>query len=184
MIEYTEEMKHEFMRCSGFLYFLGAHIAKAEMIDPRLLDLMDKKVVNLGDKRASYRSTLICAYALWLSIFNHDNVSLIITHDDKAAKSLKEDLMQMYWKLPEYMRPKTVYDNRHHVEFDNYSKVYFERASAISGKGRSVNLLAIDNFELIGKKVLEVLAANLIPCLAATHSKLITTGTGFGEMYE
>ncbi len=91
-------------------------------------------------------STLLSAYALWLSAFNDDKNILVLATKQKVAINIVIKVKEMYKNLPKWMQRmmKVEIFNRMSIRFTNGSQIQAESAAGDAGRSEAVSFLVVD----------------------------------------
>ena len=157
-----EAIKQEFVKCATdpayFMrkYYMIQH-PKRGRIQFALYPFQDKVLHQL--KKNDYTvinksrqlgiSTLASAYSLWLMLFHRDKNVLAIATKQETAKNIVTKIRFAYQALPQWLRIKTVEDNRLSLRLANGSQVKAVAASPDAGRSEAVSLLILDEAAFI-----------------------------------
>ena len=131
--------------------------------------------------RQSGKSTTVGAWALQYAIFNRDKFIGIVSNKEKAAKDILRRIKLMYTELPFWMKPGVVEWNKTAIEFDNGTRIEVSATSESAFRGRSINVLIMDEFAFVPPgQAEEFWAANYPALSASVESKLIIISTPNG----
>lgn len=140
-------------------------------------EMQQDRVTELGDDRASGRTTTMLLYTLWLAIFKTDLNILCLSHNMNGCMAQSRIFCELLDSLPEYMKASTIHKAKRVVEFDSRCRVAFYILQPSVGKGMAISFLIIDNSELVPLATSLQLYTSLLPCLAATNGKVAVTGS-------
>lgn len=135
------------------------------------------KVSELGDERASGRTTFLTAYILWYAIFHENKTIFLVAPRNEMSKMNRTKIQDMYDQIPAWLRPAIVENNAQCMRFANGARIIFTAAGENTGRGYTINLLAFDEWDLISERIKDSLFHNLAPCLG-NFNQVITTGDG------
>ena len=85
----------------------------------------ERYVVTLKARQIGW-TTLVAAYAFWLSFFHQDRLVIFLSKGEREASAILRMVAYGFKRLPEWMRdrgPKVVRDNQSTLEFGNGSAV-------------------------------------------------------------
>lgn len=146
-----------------------------------LKKLQDNRFVVGLWSRQSGKTTTICAFALWYAIFNADKVVGIASNKQTSAVDILARLKIMYEELPAWLKPGVQEYSKTFVNFDNGSKIMVAATSPDSFRGRTINLLILDEFAFVLKhKAEEFWASNLPTISASDESRVVIISTPNG----
>ena len=151
--EYKEEMIQELIACRDDpVYFINNYVkVQGEILtlNPNQLDMvaqyLNKKPMRLGEDRATGRTTLGLAMCLWHALFHPYQNVMVVGMNGQSRETLRALFKDMLESIPQWMRPRTVENNRQRIVFDQGSKVLFDIASINTGRGYTLNLVFLDN---------------------------------------
>jgi|SRR3990170_788448 len=154
---WTPEMMQEYIKCANDpLYFIETYmkiVHKDEgLIDIDLYHYQRDMVESMRDNRFSIfttarqagKSTIVCGYILWYTIFNaYKTVGLLANKGDTAREILSK-VQIAYQHLPKWLQQGVVEWNKGSLVLENGSRVVATATSSDSIRGYSINLLFID----------------------------------------
>ena len=114
-----------------------------------LKEFQDHRLTILRKFRQAGCTTLLGAYALWFSIFHENKKVAVLSKGDEEAKELVSRMKLMYDELPLWLKPKTLKNNDHTMEFENGSKIQSKASGKQSGRSLSASLLILDEAAFI-----------------------------------
>ena len=128
-------------------------------------------------------STLVAAYAVWLSIFYKDKSILVIaTKLPTAQNFIKKVKVAIQYLPPWLMMPRIISENKSEVKFDNGSSVTAIPTSDDAGRSEALSLLIVDEAAFI--RDFEEIWSGVYPTLATGgKSIVISTPNGVGGQY-
>lgn len=128
-------------------------------------------------------STLVAAYAVWLSIFYKDKSILVIATKLPTAQNFVRKVKVALQFLPQWlMLPKIISENKSEIKFDNGSSVTAIPTSEDAGRSEALSLLIVDEAAFI--RDFEEIWAGVYPTLSAGgNSIIISTPNGVGGQY-
>lgn len=94
-------------------------------------------------------STLTSGYTLWLMLFHKDKNILCIATKQDTAKNMVTKVKFAYDNLPNWLKIKTVENNKLSLKFINGSQVKAVSAAADAGRSEAVSLLLLDECAFI-----------------------------------
>lgn len=94
-------------------------------------------------------STLVSAYALWLAIFHSNKSILVLATKEDVAKNIIAKVNVMIRRLPLWMAPKVVEDNKLEKRFSNESFIKAIATTEESGRSEALSLLIVDEAAFI-----------------------------------
>ena len=127
------------------------------------------------------KSTIIAIYALWYMIFNPDKVVAITSHKLDAAKEILYRIREIYYNLPEFIKPAATINNNKILKFENNSYIIAAACSSNAIKGRAVDLLIADEAAFIRKPDFDDLLKSVFPTqVSRRNAQMILISTPHG----
>lgn len=152
-----EAIKQEFIKCATdpayFMrkYYMIQHPKRGRIqfalypFQDKVLQQFKKNEYTIINKsRQLGISTLSSAYALWLMLFHRDKNVLAIATKQETAKNIVTKIRFAYQSLPNWLKIKSVEDNRLSLRLANGSQVKAVAASPDAGRSEAVSLLILD----------------------------------------
>lgn len=112
-------------------------------------------------------TTGLTVYALWFAIFHPERCVGIMAPKDGQATEILYRVRDMYAHLPEFLRPKTKTNNRSCIRFENNTQIFACAASSSSVRGKTVDLLIIDDFAHMGGRETDDFMMSVFPTQAS-----------------
>lgn len=178
--EITPEVFQEMIKCScDPTYFIKTYVLNNEVDDASMeqltiwtLEAANHKAIELGDTRAELRTEFLVGYAIWYAIFNPNQVILMGTHVRNVA--LTHTWISTVMKnLPDWLQPNVKELSNYQVVLTNSSIIRIQPLRGFFGKGTTINLLLIDDWELITPSVRSTIVASIYPCIPSTGRCMI-----------
>lgn len=151
--------------------------------DKCLVDF-DKFIHNIVLKsRQLGLSTLVAAYAVWLSLFYKDKSILVIATKLPTAQNFIKKVKVAIQFLPSWLvLPKIISENKSEIKFDNGSSVTAIPTSDDAGRSEALSLLIVDEAAFI--RDFEEIWAGVYPTLSTGgRAIIISTPNGVGGQY-
>lgn len=181
-IDYTPQMIQEIIKCScDPVYFMKMYAMKdlspadVEQFTIWTVDAANYKVTEIGTERASGRTRYLAGYALWKATFDSYKTIMVGTHNSHSRDAIRNYLYDMYEQLPVWMKHKAKEYNKHRVVFENDSQILFDLINERFCRGRSLDVLLLDNWELVKPTIRDEVVQSIAPTLHHTNT-CITTG--------
>ena len=190
-----QAIKQEFVKCATdpayFMrkYYMIQHPKRGRIqfalypFQEKVLKLLQNNEYTITNKsRQLGISTLCSAYSLWLMLFHRDKNVLAIATKQETAKNIVTKIRFAYQSLPNWLKIKTIEDNRLSLRLANGSQVKAVAASPDAGRSEAVSLLIldeaafIDNIDLIFTAAQQTLATGG-QCIA------VSTPNGTGNWF-
>ena len=193
-INFTKEQVAEYILCKNDpVYFISKYCKiislDAGLIDFTLFDYQvrfietihkENRVVSM-QPRQSGKTQVVAAYILYYSLFNDNKTVAILANKSAAAREILSRYQLMYEYLPGFLQQGVKTWNKGDVELENGSKVFTSATSASGIRGKSVNVLYIDETSIIPNNVAEDFFTSTYPTISSGKTtKIILTSTPLG----
>jgi hypothetical protein len=193
-ISFTEEQILEYQKCSKDpVYFIDNYcyiITLDHGIQPfKLYDCQKEKIkvihenrkVILMEGRQQGKTQSSVAYILWYTLFQEAKNVAILANKETAAREAMSRYQMMYEHLPIWMQQGVKVWNKGDIELENGSKVFTSATTASGIRGKSVNMLYIDEAAIIPNNIAEAFFTSVYPVISAgTTTKILITSTPLG----
>lgn len=193
-IQFTKEQVAEYILCKNDpIYFINRYCKIISLdlglIDFKLFDYQERfintihkenRVVSM-QPRQSGKTQVVAAYILYFSVFNDNKTIAILANKAAAAREILSRYQLMYEYLPDFMQQGVRTWNKGDIELENGSKVFTSATSSSGIRGKSVNVLYIDEVSIISNNIAEDFFTSTYPTISSGEStKIILTSTPFG----
>lgn len=200
VIEFTPEQVREYVKCAEDpIYFIEKYCMIVSLdhglIPFKLYDCQINKIkiihenrkVILMEGRQQGKTTSSAAYILWYTLFQEAKTVAILANKATAAREVLNRYQTMYENLPHWLQQGVTTWNKGDVELENNSKV-FTAATTVSGiRGKSVNMLYVDEAAIIPNSVAEQFFTSVYPTISAgdtTKVLLSSTPLGYNHFWK
>lgn len=191
---YTEEQVIEIAKCSEDpIYFIDNYcyiVTLDHGIQPfKLYDCQKKKIklihenrkVILMEGRQQGKTTSAAAYILWYTLFQESKSVAVLANKSSTAREIMARYQLMYENLPLWMQQGVKTWNKGDVELENGSIVFTAATTASGIRGKSVNMLYIDEAAIIPNNIAEAFFTAVYPVISAGNTtKILITSTPLG----
>lgn len=197
--EYTEEQLEEMRKCrEDIIYFaenffyikvLGKGRQKIVLHDIQkqiIQKIVDNRNTIVCASRQTGKSTLMTIVCLWYALFQKDKEVAILANKEVQAKEILDRIKLAYEEIPNYIKAGVWTFSQEIIRLTNGSKIYVSTTSATSLRGRSVDVLFVDEFAFVPAEIAEAFFKSVVPVLCSgTDSKMIITSTpnGIGNKF-
>ena len=193
-IQYTQEQIAEYVLCKNDpVYFIKKYCKIISLDDGlipfNLFDYQIKFIETLHKEnrivsmqpRQSGKTQVVAAYVLYYSIFNDNKTVAILANKATAAREILSRYQLMYEYLPEFLQQGVRTWNKGDIELENGSKVFTSATSSSGIRGKSVNVLYIDEVSIVPNNVAEDFFTSTYPTISSgLTTKIILTSTPLG----
>jgi hypothetical protein len=193
----------EYLRCKNDFHYFCGHYIKIEipgediLLEPynkqsELIDTIErKKYVLVLKSRQIGISTIVQAYAAWLTVFFNNVVIGIISKDGAEATDFARVIRGMVEKLPDWMKPLGGSQGRGLAKrtersfiLTNGSKVYASpvnpNAPDKTLRGKALTFLVIDEAAFVGH--VEAAWTSMVPALSTNQMQARKAGIPYGTI--
>lgn len=194
-INYTYDQVEELIKCSNdHEYFIKQYckivsLDSEDLIDfnlyhyqERFLDAVhnNRRVISM-QPRQSGKTIVIGAYLLWNAIFKKNQTIAILANKKDIANEVLGRCKLMYEALPLWMQHGVKKWNDGNIELENGSKMFTRATSKDGIRGKSCNILYVDETAIIPNSVAEDFFTAIYPVISSgKKTKVILTSTPLG----
>ena len=193
-VEFTPDNIKEYIRCAqDYIYFIenycqivtldhGLQLFKLYDCQKKKLDIIhNNRRVILMEGRQQGKTTTSAAYILWYTLFQPNKSVAILANKATAAREVLDRYQTMYELLPKWMQQGVTTWNKGDLELENGSKVFTSATSTSGIRGKSVNLLYVDEAAIIPNQVAEEFFTSVYPTISAGQTtKILLSSTPLG----
>lgn len=204
-IEWTEDTFQEYLKCrEDPIYFintyckivsLDAGIVPFKLFDyqTRFIKAMheNRRVISMQPRQQGKTQT-VAAYILWYTLFStavdEDGAQTakpvsvaILANKGAASREILARYKFMYQGLPMWLQSGVITWNKGDVELENGSVCFTAATSADGIRGKSVNLLYVDEVAIVPNTVAEEFFTSTYPTISSGKTtKIVLTSTPLG----
>ena len=193
-IPFTEEQVTEYMKCAQDpIYFIETYCKIISLdhglIPFKLYECQKEKVkvihenrkVILMEGRQQGKTTTSAAYILWYTLFQESKQVAILANKATAAREVLYRYQLMYENLPLWLQQGVTTWNKGDIELENNSKVFTAATTSSGIRGKSVNMLYVDETAIIPNNVAEDFFTSVYPTISAGETtKILLSSTPLG----
>ncbi len=129
----------------------------------------------------SHNTTSVAAYLLWCVLFNANFSVAILANKHPMAKEIISRIQMAYENLPFWMQQGVISWNKTDLALENGSTILSSSTTGDSIRGRSVNLVYLDEFAFVPNQIQEVFFTSVYPTISSGKStKIVITSTPNG----
>lgn len=200
-LDYTQEQIDELRKCrTSPLYFINNYV-KIRSLDhedsipfatfpyqDRILNTYhenQRSVVMMS--RQQGKSVTTSAYILWSILFHAKYNVVILAYDLKSAVNVLNIIKGMYEDLPYWMQQGIEKWSEKNIVLENGSTVLANATTKAGVRGKSCNLLYIDEFGIVDNKIAPVFLTASYPVIfSSKKAKIIVSSTplGYNHFYD
>lgn len=133
--------------------------------------------------RQTGKTTTMCGYIAWYSIFQQDKVVCIMANKEDTAKVILSRLKDIITNLPEWLKPWAENWAATKITFKNGNAIQISSSSESAVRGIAGNLIYLDEFAHLtgGDHLQELFYTSVYPIITgATTTKMVITSTPNG----
>ena len=193
-LPYTEKEVLELAKCvEDPIYFIDNYcyiVTLDHGIQPfKLYDCQKEKVetihknrkVIVMEGRQQGKTSVAAAYILWYTLFQESKTVAILANKASTAREIMSRYQLMFEHLPPWMQQGVKTWNKGDIELENGSIVFTAATTAAGIRGKSVNLLYIDEAAVIPNTIADQFFTAVYPVISAgTTTKILITSTPLG----
>jgi hypothetical protein len=193
-LSYTEKEVLELAKCvENPTYFIDNYcyiVTLDHGIQPfKLYDCQKEKVetihnnrkVIIMEGRQQGKTTVAAAYILWYTLFQESKTVAILANKASTAREIMSRYQLMFEHLPPWMQQGVKTWNKGDIELENGSVVFTAATTAAGIRGKSVNLLYIDEAAIIPNTIADQFFTAVYPVISAGQTtKILITSTPLG----
>ena len=200
VIPFTQDNVQEFIKCkSDPIYFIETYVKVISLdygLVPFKLHEYQKKLITAYKNedriialigRQMGKTVSSAAFILWYSLFQSNKTIAILANKSSAAREVLSRYQYMYESLPLWLQQGVKIWNKGDVELENGSKVFTAATTGSGIRGKSVNLLYVDETAAIPNTIAEDFFTATYPVISAGKTtKVILTSTpiGYNHFYK
>lgn len=193
-VNFTEDQIREYIKCSADpVYFIKSY-CKIISLDGGLIPFelfeyqskfiyaihTNNRIVSMQPRQMG-KSQTVAAYILYYTLFNPYKTAAILANKSSAAREIMSRYQLMYEQLPMWLQQGVVTWNKGDVELENGAKVFTAATSGSGIRGKSVNLLYVDETAIIPNNVAEDFFTSTYPTISSGKTtKVVLTSTPLG----
>jgi hypothetical protein len=194
VISFDKDQLEEYMKCAeDHVYFISNYCYIVTLdhglqkfgLYPcqvnKLNVIHNNRMVILMEGRQQGKTTTSAAYILWYTLFQANKSVAILANKASAAREVLDRYQVMYEMLPKWMQQGVVTWNKGDIELENGSKVFTSATTTSGIRGKSVNMLYVDEAAIIPNTVAEQFFTSVYPTISAGQTtKILLSSTPLG----
>ena len=198
LIEWTDEMVSEYIKCSKDPVYFTEQYMKIINIDKGLINFelysYQKKMLKsfaenrfniVTTARQAGKSTTTCAFILWYILFQPDKTVALLANKGDTAREILGRIQLAFQHLPKWLQQGVNEWQKGSFELENNSRVVATATSSDAIRGYSINLLFIDEAAFIDNW--DSFFTSVYPTISSgKESKiiLVSTPNGLNHFYK
>lgn len=190
--QFSEWELDELEKCQNDVHYFIANYCMIISLDDGLVPFRmfgyQKKMVDivLANRfsifkwpRQMGKTTVVAAILLWYAIFNEEYRIAILANKGDQSREILARLQLMYEELPWFMQVGVSVWNKGNIKLGNRSEVFTAATGGSSIRGKSVNLMYLDEFAFVENDV-DFYTSTYPVVTSGTKTKVIITSTPNG----
>jgi hypothetical protein len=194
VIPYTQDQIAELIRCTKDPVYFIENYCQIVSLDKglvpfilygyqkRFIDVLrnKRKIISMQPRQMG-KSQTVAAFILWYTLFEKNKTVAILANKAPAAREILYRYQLMYENLPLWLQQGIKTWNKGDIELENGSIVFTAATSASGIRGKSVNLLYVDETAIIPNNIAEDFFTSVYPVVSAGETtKIVLTSTPLG----
>ena len=193
-VQYTQEQLKEYIKCKDDpIYFIETYCKIISLdlglVPFKLYEYQKKFILSMHNNnrvcsmqpRQSGKTQVVAAHLLYYTTFNDNKTVAILANKAAASREILSRYQLMFEYLPSFLQQGVKTYNKGDIELENGSKVFTGATSSSGIRGRSVNVLYVDEVAIIPNNVAEDFFTATYPTISSGKTtKIILTSTPLG----
>ena len=193
-VQFTPDQVQEWLKCAADPIYFIEEYCKIVSLDHGLIPfklyecqrekvkiIHENRKVILMEGRQQGKTTTSAAYILWYTIFQESKTVAILANKATAAREVLHRYQLMYENLPHWLQQGVITWNKGDIELENKSLVFTAATTASGIRGKSVNMLYVDETAIIPNTVAEDFFTSVYPTISAGETtKILLSSTPLG----
>lgn len=201
-VEMTEEEIKEYLKCKQSIFHFAKYftiIGPAGEEKMKLRDYQEKivkvicakipeknnRIIMMG--RQTGKTTIATLYILWYALFHKSKCIAVLANKASQAEEILLRIKNAYTELPMWLQQGLVKWNNGEITMENKTKIFCGASSSSSVRGKSIDLLLVDEFAFIDDNMATKFMQSVFPTQAAKKDAmmmLISTPKGMNHFYD
>jgi len=165
----------------------GKQLIKIYPKQYELIQLManHNRIVTLAARQVG-KTVSYCIFCLWYVMFHQDKKILIVANKKNTALEILGRIRFAYELIPMWLKPAIETYNKSNIQWTNNSSIEGESTSSEAARGKTANILIVDEASRIKKSVLDVFWTSVYPIISSGKSSkviLVSTANGIGGLF-
>lgn len=193
-IEWTHEQVQEFIKCAKDVDYFCSTYVKIVHVDRGLVqfnpyDYQKRMFKTFDDNRFSVckmprqvgKTTGVVGYLLHKLLFNKNFSCAVLANKEAQSIEILSRMQLAYEWLPKWLQQGIVEWNKKYIELENGSKCLAGATSSSAIRGRSFNLIYLDEFAFVPRNLQDQFFASVFPTISSGEkTKVLITSTPNG----
>lgn len=201
-VQMTEEEIKEYLKCKQSIFHFAKYftiIGPAGEEKMKLRDYQEKivkvicakipeknnRIIMMG--RQTGKTTIATLYILWYALFHKSKCIAVLANKASQAEEILLRIKNAYTELPLWLQQGLIKWNNGEISMENKTKIFCGASSSSSVRGKSIDLLLVDEFAFIDDNMATKFMQSVFPTQAAKKDAmmmLISTPKGMNHFYD
>lgn len=201
-VQMTEEEIKEYIKCKNSIFHFAKYftiIGPAGEEKMKLRDYQEKivkvicakipeknnRIIMMG--RQTGKTTIATLYILWYALFHKSKCIAVLANKASQAEEILLRIKNAYTELPLWLQQGLIKWNNGEISMENKTKIFCGASSSSSVRGKSIDLLLVDEFAFIDDNMATKFMQSVFPTQAAKKDAmmmLISTPKGMNHFYD
>jgi hypothetical protein len=189
----------EFKKCANDPIYFAKKYIKIVNVDKGLVpfnmwDFQEKMISNFHENRFSInlcprqvgKTTCAVSFLLYYIIFNENVNVAILANKASTSREIMSRLQLAFEYLPNFIKMGVLEWNKGSIVLSNGSKVQADSTSGSSIRGRSFNIIFLDEFAFVPPNIAESFFSSTYPTISSgqtTKVIIVSTPNGIGNLF-
>ena len=196
---FTQNEIDEFKKCANVPVYFAKTYMKIINVDEGLVpfdmwDFQEEMVQTFHENRFAIcklprqvgKTTTSIAYLLHYVLFNENVNVAILANKAATAREILGRLQLSFEYLPRFLQQGVVEWNKGSIELANGSRILAESTSGSSVRGRTFNIIFLDEFAFVPNNIAEAFFTSTYPTISSgrtTKVIMVSTPNGMNHFY-
>ena len=196
---FTQRELDEFIKCANDPVYFAMTYMKIINVDRGLIpfemwDFQQEMLLNFHNNRFSIcklprqvgKTTTSIAYLLHYILFNESVNVAVLANKSAMAREILGRLQLAYEYLPRFLQQGVKEWNKGSIELANGSRIMADSTSGSSIRGRSFNIVFLDEFAFVPNNIAEAFFMSTYPTISSgktTKVIIVSTPNGLNQFY-
>ena len=197
---FTQNEIYEFMKCADDPVYFAITYMKIVNVDKGLMpfemwNFQQDMLRSFHEERFSIcklprqvgKTTTSVAYLLHFILFNENVNVAILANKSSTAREIMSRLQLAFEYLPFFLKQGVVEWNKGSIELANGSKALADSTSGSSVRGRSFNIIFLDEFAFVPNNIAEAFFMSTYPTISSGNTTkviIVSTPNGMNLFYK
>ena len=201
-VQMTEEDIKEYLKCKQSIFHFAKYftiVGPAGEEKMKLRDYQEKivkvicakipeknnRIIMMG--RQTGKTTIATLYILWYALFHKSKNIAVLANKAAQAEEILLRIKNAYTELPLWLQQGLIKWNNGEISMENKTKIFCGASSSSSVRGKSIDLLLVDEFAFIDDNMATKFMQSVFPTQAAKKDAmmmLISTPKGMNHFYD